>query len=72
VSETKLTFSFSAPFKARRSPIVAFKVIIGQNSWADCVRAVVLNLGFAKSQGFTGRFPGAVGWQLNFHVLLFC
>ena len=29
---------------------------------------VVLNLGFANPQGFMGRFPGALGWQLIFHV----
>jgi len=34
-------------------------------------RSVVLNLGFANPQGFTGRFPGVLGWQLSFHVLLF-
>jgi len=34
-------------------------------------RTVVLNLGFANPQGFMGRFPGVLGWQLSFHVLLF-
>jgi len=34
-------------------------------------RSVVLNLGFVNPQGFTGRFPGVLGWQLSFHVLLF-
>jgi len=29
---------------------------------------VVLNLGFANPQGFTGRFPGVLGLQLSFHV----
>jgi len=33
-------------------------------SIANC-KSVVLNLGFA------GRFPGVLGWQLSFHVLLF-
>jgi len=32
---------------------------------------VVLKLGFANLHGFTGRFPGVVGWQLRFHLLLF-
>jgi len=35
------------------------------------LRAVVLNLGFANPQVFTGRFPGVLGWQLSFHLLLF-
>jgi len=33
--------------------------------------SVVINLGFANPQGFTGRFSGVLGWQLSFHVLLF-
>ena len=32
---------------------------------------MVFNLGFANLQGFTGRFPGVLGWQLSLHVLLF-
>jgi len=31
----------------------------------------VLNLGFTNPQGFTGRFPRVLGWQLSFHVLIF-
>jgi len=34
-------------------------------------RPVVLNLGFANPQGFLGRFPGVLRWQLSFQVLLF-
>jgi len=33
--------------------------------------SVVLNLGFANHQVFTGRFPGVIGCQLSSHVLLF-
>ena len=33
-------------------------------------RTVVFNQGFANLQGFTGRFPGVLGCQLSFHMLL--
>jgi len=39
--------------------------------WNCFCKAVGFNLELAKPQGFMGRFPWALGWQLSFNVLLF-
>ena len=53
----------------------AFNICLdtGLDHWhtMNDTKAVVLKLGFANPQGFTGRFPKVLGWQLSFHVLLF-
>ena len=45
-------------------PITAGKVLAGFFSPG------FLNLGLANPQGFTGRFPGVLGWKLSFHVFI--
>jgi len=56
---------FTQLFSKKNSSMIEYRPRVAAVTMDICLSTpVVLDL------GFTGRFPGVLGWRLSFHVLL--